>query len=122
MSAVAYAKRRRYDSGMIAVADFDAQKELMTVQQVMAEIGARAPSTVTRLIKAGRLNATRLGAMGWLVYRDSVKAFLEAERKRGPTVGFPRGGVRGADAETAPARKAKAEKPAKATKKPPRRR
>ena len=108
---------------MIAVADFDAARELMTVQQVMKAIGARAPSTITRLIKARRLNATKLGAMGWLVYRDSVQAFLEAERKRGPTVGFPRGGVRAGEK---PAEPTKAEKrtakprPAKAAKKPPR--
>lgn len=93
------------------MAEFDAQKELMTVQQVMQAIGARAPSTITRLIKAHRLNATKLGAMGWLVYRDSVEAFIEAERRRGPTVGFPRGGVRAADR---PADRAKAQKrPAK---------
>lgn len=98
---------------MIAVAkDFDVAREMMTVQQVMDAIGARAPSTITRLIKAKRLRATRIGAMGWLVYRDSVNDFLEAERKAGPTVGFPRGGTRSKDAPAKPAKSAKAAKPA----------
>lgn len=108
---------------MIAVAEFDAQKELMTVQQVMRAIGARAPSTITRLIKARRLNATKLGAMGWLVYRDSVEAFLEAERRRGPTVGFPRGNVRAADKPAEPTkaqRRTAKPRPAKNAKKTPR--
>ena len=108
------------------MADFDAARELMTVQQVMKAIGARAPSTITRLIKARRLNATKLGAMGWLVYRDSVQAFLEAEQQRGPTVGFPRGGVRAGDKPAKAAkvskRPATPAKPAKAAKKPARRR
>jgi hypothetical protein len=99
---------------MIAVAkDFDAQKELMTVQQVMDAIGARAPSTVTRLIGAKRLRATKIGSMGWLVYRDSVTEFLAAEQKAGPTVGFPRGGVRSKEPERKPPKAAKASKPAK---------
>lgn len=99
---------------MIAVAqDFDAQKELMTVQQVMDAIGARAPSTITRLIGAKRLKATKIGAMGWLVYRDSVNEFIEAERRAGPTVGFPRGGVRSKDAGKKTAKAAKPSKPAK---------
>jgi excisionase family DNA binding protein len=99
---------------MIAVAkDFDVAREMMTVQQVMDAIGARAPSTITRLIKADRLRATRVGAMGWLVYRDSVNQFIEAERKAGPTVGFPRGGVRSKEPGGKPEKPAKAAKPAK---------
>ena len=99
---------------MIAVAkDFDVAREMMTVQQVMDAIGARAPSTITRLIKAKRLRATRIGAMGWLVYRDSVNEFLEAEQKAGPTVGFPRGGVRSKEPVRKPAKPAKASKPSK---------
>lgn len=96
--------------------DFDVAREMMTVQQVMDAIGARAPSTITRLIKAKRLRATRIGAMGWLVYRDSVTEFLEAERRAGPTVGFPRGGTRSKDADAKPANSAKSAKPAKKTK------
>lgn len=99
---------------MIAVAkDFDVARELMTVQQVMEAIGARAPSTITRLIKAKRLKASKVGAMGWLVYRDSVNEFLEAEQQAGPTVGFPRGGVRSKGEAAKPKAAAKATKPAK---------
>lgn len=93
--------------------DFDVARDMMTVQQVMDAIGARAPSTITRLIKADRLRATRVGAMGWLVYRDSVNDFIEAERKSGPSVGFPRGGVRSRDADPKPKKTAKAAKPVK---------
>jgi aspartate aminotransferase-like enzyme len=96
---------------MIAVAkDFDVARDLMTVQQVMDEIGARAPSTITRLIKAQKLKASRIGAMGWLVHRDSVEAFKAAEAAAKPSVGFPRGGVR---AKGKPDKTAKASKPAK---------
>ena len=99
---------------MIAVAkDFDVAREMMTVQQVMDAIGARAPSTITRLIKANRLRATRVGAMGWLVYRDSVRQFIEDDRKAGPAVGFPRGGVRPKDPGGKPEKPAKAARPAK---------
>ena len=87
--------------------DFDVARDLMTVQQVMDEIGARAPSTITRLIKAQKLKASRVGAMGWLVHRDSVEAFKAAEAAAKPSVGFPRGEVR------AKGKVAKAEKPAK---------
>jgi excisionase family DNA binding protein len=104
-------------TGMIAVAkDFDVAKEMMTVQQVMDAIGARAPSTITRLIKAKRLRATRIGSMGWLVYRESVDELLDQERKSGPSVGFPRGGVRAADAEPALRKKAKPRKSRKKSK------
>jgi hypothetical protein len=51
--------------------------------------------------------------MGWLVYRDSVVEFLAAEQKAGPTVGFPRGGVRSKEPERKPPKAAKASKPAK---------
>lgn len=51
--------------------------------------------------------------MGWLVYRDSVNEFIEAERKSGPSVGFPRGGVRSRDADQKPKKTAKAAKTAK---------
>lgn len=87
--------------------DFDVVREFMTVQQVMDAIGARAPSTITRLIKAQKLKASRVGALGWLVHRDSVEAFQAAEAAAKPSVGFPRGGVRA---------KAKASKPAKPSK------
>ena len=93
--------------------DFDVAREMMTVQQVMDAIGARAPSTITRLIKAKRLRAAKLGAMGWLVYRDSVAEFLEAERKAGPTVGFPRGGTRSKGGDAKPAKASKAAKSAR---------
>ena len=99
---------------MIAVAkDFDVAREMMTVQQVMDALGARAPSTITRLIKSKRLRASKLGSMGWLVYRDSVAEFLAAEQKAGPTVGFPRGSVRSKETETKPPKAAKASKPSK---------
>lgn len=98
--------------------DFDVAREMMTVQQVMDAIGARAPSTITRLIKARRLRASKVGAMGWLVYRDSVNEFLEAERKAGPSVGFPRGGVRSKEDEPKPAKAPRASKAAKPAKKP----
>lgn len=90
--------------------DFDVARDLMTVQQVMDEIGARAPSTITRLIKAQKLRASRVGAMGWLVHRDSVEAFKAAEAAAKPSVGFPRGGVR---SKGKPAKATKAAKPAK---------
>lgn len=101
--------------------DFDVARELMTVQQVMAAIGARAPSTITRLIKSKRLRATRVGTLGWLVYRDSVDEMLEEERRSGPTVGFPRGETR---QQAAPPKRPKAAKPPAAGKpaKKPRRR
>jgi hypothetical protein len=96
---------------MVAVAkDFDVARELMTVQQVMDAIGARAPSTITRLIKSKKLKASRIGALGWLVHRDSVEAFQAAEATAKPSVGFPRGGVRPA---AKPAKPVKPAKPAK---------
>ena len=99
---------------MIAVAkNFDVAREMMSVQQVMDEIGARAPSTITRLLKAKRLRGTKVGSMGWLVYRDSVAEFLEAERKAGKAVGFPRGGVRAKEPAAKPAKPAKTPKKAR---------
>lgn len=83
---------------MIAVADFDVSKQMMTVQQVMKAIGARAPSTVTRAIASGRLKGLRIGELGWLVYRSSVNEMLAAEVEKTPTGGFPRGAVRKAKA------------------------
>ena len=90
--------------------DFDVAREFMTVQQVMDAIGARAPSTITRLIKSQKLKASRVGALGWLVHRDSVEAFQAAEASAKPSVGFPRGGVR---SNPKAAKTAKPSKPAK---------
>ena len=80
------------------MAEFDVSKQMMTVQQVMKAIGARAPSTVTRAIASGRLKGLRIGELGWLVYRSSVNEMLAAEVKKTPAGGFPRGAVRKAKA------------------------
>ena len=71
----------------------------MTVRQVMEEIGARAPSTVTRLAydeekprpQGKRLAGTLIPGHGWMIQRKSVAKFLEEEAARPAGVGFPRG-------------------------------
>jgi hypothetical protein len=87
---------------MIAMADFDVSKQMMTVQQVMDAIGARAPSTVTRAIASGRLKAMRFGESVWLIYRSSVAEMLAKELEQKPTGGCRRGSVR----QDKPAKKA----------------
>lgn len=90
----------------------------MTVRDVMKEIGARAPSTVTRLVYdeekprpvGKRLAGTLIPGHGWMIQRKSVAEFLEEEAARPPGVGFPRGRDRSAQDE---APKAAASKPAK---------
>ena len=73
------------------MADFDVNKKVMTVKQVMKAIGARSPSTVHRLIRSKKLAGTKVGSMGYLVCRDSVAKFAAADSQRDRTVGFPRG-------------------------------
>jgi hypothetical protein len=84
---------------MIAVASIST--EYMTVQEVMAEIEARAPSTVTRLIKTdenpdGPLIAEKIAGHGWMIRRSSVAKFCQREAKARRKVGFPRGRTRSA--------------------------
>jgi hypothetical protein len=81
---------------MAAISD-----EYMTVQEAMAEINARAPSTVTRLIRTednqdGPLVGEKIPGHGWLIRRSSVAKFLAREAKAERRVGFPRGGTRSA--------------------------
>ena len=99
----------------------------MTVRQVMKEIGARAPSTVTRLVydedgprPAGkRLSGTLIPGHGWMISRKSVEKFLEEESAKPAGVGFPRGRGRSSqeEAPASPAKKgkraAKSARPAK---------
>ena len=97
----------------------------MTVRQVMAEIGARAPSTVTRLVydedkprpEGKRLAGTLIPGHGWMIQRKSVALFMNEEASRPPGVGFPRGRDR-SEAEAKPARKrsAKSARPSKKAK------
>jgi hypothetical protein len=90
----------------------------MTVRQVMAEIGARAPSTVTRLVydedkprpEGKRLAGTLIAGHGWMIQRKSVAAFIAEEAARPPHVGFPRGRDRSGQDEAAPAQPRKAAK------------
>jgi hypothetical protein len=90
----------------------------MTVRQVMAEIGARAPSTVTRLVydedkprpEGKRLAGTLIPGHGWMIQRKSVEKFVAEEAARPPHVGFPRGRDRSGQDEAAAA---KPRKPAK---------
>jgi hypothetical protein len=103
----------------------------MTVRQVMKEIGARAPSTVTRLIydedkprpDGKRLAGTLIPGHGWMIQRKSVAAFKAEEAARPPGVGFPRGRDRsrqdGTEAEQtskAAKRAAKSARPARKAK------
>jgi hypothetical protein len=100
----------------------------MTVRQVMEEIGARAPSTVTRLVydedkprpEGKRLAGTLIPGHGWMIQRKSVAKFLEEESSRPAGVGFPRGRDRSGQDDDAAAgprkpakRAAKSAKPAK---------
>ena len=95
----------------------------MTVRQVMAEIGARAPSTVTRLVydedkprPDGKLLAgTLIPGHGWMIQRKSVAKFLEEESSRPTGVGFPRGRDR-SDQDEPVKRPAKSARPAKKAK------
>lgn len=75
--------------------------EYMTVQEVMTAIDARAPSTVTRLIKTdenpdGVLVGEKIPGHGWLIRRSSVTKFCQREAKAPRRVGFPRGKTRSA--------------------------
>jgi hypothetical protein len=95
----------------------------MTVRQVMEAIGARAPSTVTRLVydedgprpEGKRLAGTLIPGHGWMIQRKSVAAFVAEEAARPPGVGFPRGRDRSGQDEAA---QAKPRKPAKRAAKP----
>jgi hypothetical protein len=103
----------------------------ITVRQVMKEIGARAPSTVTRLVydedkprpEGKRLAGTLIPGHGWMIQRKSVAKFLEEEAARPAGVGFPRGRDRSGQDEaeagqaSKPAKRAaKSSRPAKKTK------
>jgi hypothetical protein len=90
----------------------------MTVRQVMEEIGARAASTVTRLVYdedkprpiGKRLAGTLIPGHGWMIQRKSVAKFLEEEAARPAGVGFPRGRDRSGqddDGQAEPKRPAK---------------
>lgn len=97
----------------------------LTVRQVMDAIGARAHSTVTRLVydedkprPHGRVLAgTLIPGHGWMIQKKSVDKFLEDEGRRPKGVGFPRGHVRdGGEAADKAVRKRPA-KPARSSKK-----
>jgi hypothetical protein len=103
----------------------------MTVRQVMEEIGARAPSTVTRLAydeekprpQGKRLAGTLIPGHGWMIQRKSVEKFLEEEAARPAGVGFPRGRDRSgqddepqAEQKTPATRAAKSARPARKAK------
>lgn len=84
---------------MIAVASIS--DEYMTVQEVMAEIDARAASTVTRLIRtqenpSGPLIGEKIPGHGWMIRRSSVAKFCQRDSKASRKVGFPRGKTRSA--------------------------
>ena len=75
--------------------------EYMTVQEVMAEIDARAASTVTRLIRtkenpSGPLIGEKIPGHGWMIRRSSVAKFRHRDAKDNRKVGFPRGKARSA--------------------------
>jgi len=99
----------------------------MTVRQVMKAIGARAPSTVTRLVydedgprpEGKRLAGTLIPGHGWMVQRKSVEKFIEEEATRPPGVGFPRGRDRSNQDEPAAKPKKRAAKSARPARKPP---
>jgi len=92
--------------------------DYMTVRQVMDEIGARARSTVTRLLRdesdpaeGGKpLVGIKVEGHGWLIRRASVVRFLRDEAARPRGVGFPRGETRAEEPE--PPKKAKKAKKA----------
>ena len=90
--------------------------DYMTVRQVMDEIGARARSTVTRLLRAESdpadgakpLIGIKVEGHGWLIRRASVVRFLRDEANRPRGAGFPRGETRTEEALPPPkAKKAK---------------
>ena len=78
----------------------------MTVKEAMKALEARAPSTVTRLIRAedespsaGKpLVGVKIPGHGWMITKKSVLAHLEANPPDAPRIGFPRGRGRKADA------------------------
>jgi hypothetical protein len=98
----------------------------MTVRQVMKEIGARAASTVTRLVydeekprpEGKRLAGTLVPGHGWFIQRKSVAAFLEEEAAKPAGVGFPRGRDRAGQDESATTEPAKPAKRAAKSAKP----
>lgn len=71
----------------------------MTVKEAMKALEARAPSTVTRLIRdedsppsAGKpLVGVKIVGHGWMITRKSVAAYLDASPPDAPKIGFPRG-------------------------------
>ena len=71
----------------------------MTVKEAMLALEARAPSTVTRLIRdedapqsAGKpLIGVKIEGHGWMITRKSVAAYVEASPPDAPKIGFPRG-------------------------------
>ncbi len=87
----------------------------MTVKEAMKDLEARAPSTVTRLIREeddppspGKpLVGVKIDGHGWMITRKSVTAYIEASPPDAPKIGFPRGRGR------KPAKQAKAVKAAK---------
>lgn len=87
----------------------------MTVKEAMKALSARAPSTVTRLIRdedgpptAGKpLLGVKIAGHGWMINRKSVAAYIEASPPDAPKIGFPRGVGR---------KPAKASKPRKGSK------
>ncbi len=100
----------------------------MTVRQVMEEIRALSPSTVTRLAydedkprpEGKRLAGTLIPGHGWMIQRKSVEKFVEEEAARPPGVGFPRGRDRSGQDEAAPARAKKVAKRAAKSARPAR--
>jgi hypothetical protein len=103
----------------------------MTVRQVMKEIEALAPSTVTRLVydedkprpEGKRFAGTLIPGHGWMIQRKSVEQFIEEEKSRPKGVGFPRGRDRsapeddsGQQAKKTAKRPAKSARPAKKAK------
>ena len=90
----------------------------LTVRQVMKEIGARAPSTVNRLVydedkprpEGKRLAGTLIPGHGWMIQRKSLEAFVAEEAAKPRGVGFPRGHSRAIES---PNEKPKAKKPSK---------
>lgn len=78
----------------------------MTVKEAMKALEARAPSTVTRLIRdedsppsaSKPLVGVKIAGHGWMITRKSVAAYLEASPPDAPKIGFPRGRGRKAPA------------------------
>jgi len=90
----------------------------LTIRQVMKMIGARAPSTVNRLVydedkprpEGKRLAGTLIQGHGWMIQRKSLDAFIAQESTKPRGVGFPRGHSRAVEPE---AEKPKAKKPSR---------